>query len=65
MWTADVSDRLPSDPTPAEIAERIAEIQANWTRELWIERRAGGCSWRWMKNIAHDAPGTTNSEPVV
>ena len=38
FW-CDMDDRLPSDPTPAEIAARAAEIRKGWSENEHIKRR--------------------------
>jgi len=35
-----MDDRLPDDPTPAEIAARAAEIRKGWSENEHIKRRA-------------------------
>jgi hypothetical protein len=42
------SRRIVSDPTPEELRERIAEIQAEWTPEMRMQRSAGPRAEAWM-----------------
>jgi hypothetical protein len=42
------SRRIVSDPTPEELRERIAEIQAEWTPEMRMQRLAGPRAEAWM-----------------
>jgi hypothetical protein len=41
------SRRIVSDPTPEELQERIAEIQAEWTPEMRMQRSAGPRAEAW------------------
>jgi hypothetical protein len=48
------------DPTPAQLAERIRDVQATWSPEEKLRRRAVQMPWTvptYEESVLQDAPG--------